>query len=205
MLHLCEIILKLANLPRSFEFLGACSSGNQTRSPGEESFTTALIWALDALLKKHSRFTVAQLSRKIREAPNFPKGQVPVQLDRCSNAIERIVLAPLAETDDKTEGTPNGSNDTNENQGHLTLNFVFDEALSKSTVRKFAESLDLAMRKYEIPVKRIGWGGFQPPRNAYYAAAKMFKEGLNRKKAKTEADENVPVSFLGPLTPSSGT
>ncbi|MCJ1423613.1 Phosphatidylinositol-4-phosphate 5-kinase [Sticta canariensis] len=175
---------------KSFEFLGACCSGNQTRSPGEESFTTALIWALNALLENHIRFTVAQLSRKIREAPNFPKDQYPVQLDRSYNAIERIVLAPLAETDGKTEATPNDSNDTNDNQGHLTLKFVFDKVPSTQTIKTFAKSLDLAIRKNEIPIKRIGWGGFQPPRNAYYAAAKMFMEGYNRKKSKTKPDEN---------------
>lgn len=172
--------------PRSFEFLGACSSGNQTRSPGEESFTTALIWALDALLITQKRFTVAQLSRKIREAPKFPHDQVPVQLDRCSSAIERIVLAPLA----KTEETVN-SNETSDNQGHLTLNFVFDKIPSKKTIGKFATALDMAMRKYEIPVRRIGWGGFQSPHNAYYSAAKMFQEGLKLKKAKREDKENI--------------
>lgn len=176
-------------------------------SPGKESFTTALIWALEALLKDQRRFTVAQLSREIRKAPNFPEDQVPVQLDRCANAIERIVLAPLANTDEKnetSEATRNGSNDPDD-RGHLTLNFVFDESLSIQTIGKFADALHMAMRKYEIPVKRIGWGGFQPPSNAYHTAARMFQEGLNRKKKKRKSDETVDVSLLGTLTPSSST
>lgn len=191
---------------RSFEFLGACSSGNQTMSPGKESFTSALIWALEALLKDQRRFTVAQLSRQIRLAPDFPRDQVPVQLDRCSNAIERIVLAPLAETNGNTKALLNDSNDTIDNQGHLTLNFVFDKSPSKSLIGDFAKALDSAMRRHQIPVKRIGWGGFQPPRNkAFHAAAKMFQESVNRKKRKREGDENEHVSSRGPLTPSSST
>lgn len=189
--------------PRSFEFLGACSSGNQTRSPGEESFTTALIWALEALLKDRRRFTVAQLSRKIREAPHFPEEQVPVQLDRCYNTIERIVLAPLVKADENTEATPNSPNDTHDDQGRVTLNFVFDKPPSRTTIKEFAKALDLAMRKHEIPVKRIGWGGFQPPRNAYLTAAKMLREGLNRKKAKRRIEGNVGMSLTDLPTPSS--
>lgn len=175
-------------------------------SPGKESFTSALIWALEVLLEDQKRFTVAQLSRKIRLAPYFPPDQVPVQLDRCFNAIERIVLAPLAKPDENTKAPLNDSNDTTDNQGHLTLNFVFDKSPSKSMIGDFAKALDSAMRRHQIPVKRIGWGGFQPPRNkAFHAAAKLFQEGINRKKIKRDGDENVPVSSLGPLTPSSNT
>lgn len=175
-------------------------------SPGDESFTTALIWALEELLKSQRRFTVAQLSRKIREAPNFPKDQVPVQLDRCYRTIERMVLAPLAKTDENTEATSNDPKSTEDNQGHLSLNFVLDKAPSTSIVVTLAKALHHAMRKHELPVKRIAWGGFQLAHtHMYYQAARMFQEGISRKKARRNSDRNVQMSTIGSLTQSSST
>jgi len=47
--------------------------------PGEDSFTTALIWALKFLVEDRKRFTTLELQTKIMDAPNFPKNQfVPV-------------------------------------------------------------------------------------------------------------------------------
>ena len=90
---------------RSFEFLGACSSGNTTRAPGPESFTKALIWALQYLAQHRNRFLVSELSCKIREAPHFPDDQIPVQIERGPGSIERIMLAPLAKVSGEMEKT----------------------------------------------------------------------------------------------------
>ncbi|KAL9035476.1 MAG: hypothetical protein Q9180_004842, partial [Flavoplaca navasiana] len=63
---------------RSFEYLGATSSGDTTKAPGPGSFSSALIWALGVLAKESGGFTTSTLANKIREAPNFPKKQVPI-------------------------------------------------------------------------------------------------------------------------------
>ncbi|KAL8710279.1 MAG: hypothetical protein Q9220_005049 [cf. Caloplaca sp. 1 TL-2023] len=174
---------------RSFEFLGACSSGNVTLSPGEESFTTALIWALGRLLDEQTRFTVSELSCKIRNAPGFPRDQVPVQLDRGVHAIQRIMLAPLPEpSNDAEQHTPEPP--SREAQGLLNLNFFLDEPPTKPTIKKFAQALSRFMWQEKMPVNNIVWGGLtswdgtQPSArvNAQkLAAAKMFQRALDRK------------------------
>ncbi|KAL8950187.1 MAG: hypothetical protein Q9222_003765 [Ikaeria aurantiellina] len=174
---------------RSFEFLGACSSGNVTLSPGEGSFTTALIWALGSLLEEQTRFTVSELSCKIRNAPGFPRDQVPVQLDRGVHAIQRIMLAPLPEPSNDAEShTPEPP--STEAQGLLNLNFFLDEPPTQKTVKKFAQALSRFMWQEKMPVNRIvwggltSWGGTQPSAkvNAQkLAVAKMFRRALDRK------------------------
>ena len=175
---------------RCFEFLGACPSGNVTRSPGPESFTTALIWALKSLVKDQTRFTVSDLSRKVKEYSNFPATQMPVQLDRGVHAIERIMLAPLAETKDIGETKPI----TTEEQGLLTLNFIFDSPPPKDTVERFADLLSRSVSHAKMPVNRIGWGGLQqwpgvaPSPKAHSAglkAVKVFQNLARRKSPKT--------------------
>ncbi|KAL8859653.1 MAG: hypothetical protein Q9178_003767 [Gyalolechia marmorata] len=84
--------------PRCFEFLHAPSSG--MKAPGPSSFTSGLIWALRVLAKERpGRFTTSTLANKIREAPNFPKQQMPIISER-DYPSERIVIAPLMGVDE---------------------------------------------------------------------------------------------------------
>lgn len=172
---------------RSFEFLGACSADKTTPSPGPESFTTALIWALTKLEVEQKRFTVSELSRKIRGAPGFPKNQEPVQFDRAYHAIERIVLAPL---DDIKDGP--ATSDTKPH-GLLHLNFILAEAPSQKMIKKLAKALDLALKKEQLPIDRIAWGGLssweasQPSsasRLHVMRAVKLFQDGVTRRKSR---------------------
>ena len=189
--------------PRSFEFLGACSSGNTTPAPGPKSFTRALIWALKSLAQQEKRFTVSGLSRKIREAPNFPQVQVPVQLDRGPGSIERIMLAPLPEPIDGTESASNEIEVT-EPQGLLNLNFIFDKPPTKDVITNFGENLNKFIIREKMPVNRIVWGGLtswegsepSPGANSQkLVAAKRFKDGLRRRseRKQREAEQaNIP-------------
>ena len=203
---------------RCFEFLGACGSGNTTPSPGPKSFTKALIWALTSLARDETRFTISGLSRKIREAPNFPRNQVPVQLDRGAGSIERIMLAPLPQTTGQTESSLNEPQIT-EPQGLLNLNFIFDKPPTQDIIIQFGENLNKFINRQEMPVDRIVWGGLtswegaQPSPGAHsqkLAAAKLFKAGLRRKSVRKqrELDEGnsarvlTPVSSVGSLSPS---
>lgn len=59
---------------RKFELLAACGHGKTTRFPGKDSFTSALIWALEELAKENpsSPFSTCKLQLKItRDAPHF--------------------------------------------------------------------------------------------------------------------------------------
>jgi hypothetical protein len=66
-----------------FEFFGSCQADQTARSPGEQSFTSALIWALDELSSADEPFDTHQLQCKILEYPRFPHSeQTPVLSDR---------------------------------------------------------------------------------------------------------------------------
>lgn len=181
-------------LLRSFEYLGACSSGNTTLSPGEGSFTTALIWALKALADAQSRFLVSELSSKIREAPNFPIDQVPVQFDRGVRSLQRIMLAPLPEISDQADSTLEGSSAVGP-QGLLNLHMVFNVPPTKKEIRQFGEAMNRFMCQNGMPVDRIIWGGLtswsgsQPSPRAQekkLAAVRFFENaGLRRRLARS--------------------
>ena len=193
---------------RSFEFLGACSSGNTTLSPGDGSFTTALIWALKALAEEQSKFLITELYDKIRDAPNFPKDQVPVQIDRGSHSLQRIMLAPLPETSDQADSTLRASSGRGP-QGLLNLNLIFDEVPSKEYISQFAEALNRFMWQTGMPVNKIiwggltSWGGVQHSPGAHakrLTAVKLFEYAGIRAKSKrtgcqaTLSDVPIPLS-----------
>lgn len=86
----------LENSNRIFQCLGACESRQQTRSSGERSFTTAMIWALKELAKGSS-FPVTKLVKKIEAHARFPHNdQRPVLFGgRFAPASANIHLARM--------------------------------------------------------------------------------------------------------------
>lgn len=183
---------------RSFEFLGACSSGNTTLCPGKGSFTTALIWALKALVKDQIRFTLSELSCKIRDAPYFPRDQVPVQFDRGVHTLEQIIVAPLPETgNDESE-----SIDESVPQGLLHLNFFFEKPPSKSTIDSFAQGMNRLVYEQGLPINRIvwggliSWGGVQPSQagqETMMKAVKMMKDAYRRRLSRKIGDRTIQL------------
>ena len=198
-------------IARSFEFLGACSSQSLTRSPGEESFTSALIWALKYLAKHEARFTISQLARIIREkAPHFPEEQIPVHLQRGLTSLERIVLAPLSDQSESRESALSRQDESIEgsSKGLLTLNFIFETPPKSQHVEKIAKALNRQIKYDKIPVNRILWGGLcshgeiQPSasvQSRIMRAINSFKEGAARQKLSRSMSclESLP-------TPDSG-
>lgn len=135
---------------------------------------------------------MSELSRKIREAPGFPSDQKPVHFDRAAHGIERIVLTPLAVVGDNNDAPSPGCDDTTP-QGLLQLNFIFAELPTLKMITNFATTLNRAMKKGQMPVNRIAWGGLSTwggselsaNRNLHVIeAVKKFKVGLSRRKSK---------------------
>ena len=162
-----------------------------------------------SLARDEKLFTISGLSRKIREAPNFPRDQVPVQLDRGAGSIERIMLTPLPQTDGHTESSRDEPQ-IPEPQGLLNLNFIFDKLPSKDAITQFGENLNKFIIREQMPVHRIVWGGLtswegvQPSPGAHLqklAAAKLFKQAAERKileRKQREMDGGNPVRVLTP-------
>ena len=90
--------MHLTDVYRLFEFLAAAKANKTTRIPGIESFTSALIYALETLVRqKEGRFTTDELLRTIKDAPNFPKDQEPQLVERRNphTRAGRIMLHPI--------------------------------------------------------------------------------------------------------------
>ena len=147
---------------RCFEFLGATSSGATTKSPGPHSFTSGLIWALRVLAKESGRFTTSTLANKVREAPNFPRTQVPILYERNDLAfLQRIVIAPLLNGDGASTASPAENKDTVPHQpwGFLELRISLEKRPTKAEIREFAKGVSLMVQTIDLEVRHVKWGG----------------------------------------------
>ena len=98
----CSSAGKLLNMrqepfsDRIFEFLGAAGPDEVTCLPGPESFTSALIWALEELAKEKEPFMTTELLQKIIMAPRFPPNQRPCLTELGIHFPQHLILEPVA-------------------------------------------------------------------------------------------------------------
>lgn len=193
---------------RCFEFLGATSSGATTRAPGPSSFSSGLIWALGALAKESDRFTTNKLVNKIREAPNFPKKQVPVLTERNDlSSLNRIVIAPLLNADEASTAVPAEETDTTRRQpwGFLNLRLSLESCPEKAEIAKFGEDVRCILQSTELKVQGVKWAGLYRslpnvgiyPPMVHEAVRKMLHIGRKRRISSTSQ------SSQGALSPQS--
>jgi hypothetical protein len=174
-----HIILRNTNnrTSRSFEYLAASTSG-YTPSPGEKSFTSALMWALEKLAAPESStssslpmFTTSKLAKVVREAPSFPKEQHPSLTTRDPDAYRHIVLAPLPREGDPAALPSVHEDDEDEHfrPQFLSLTFHFLSDQDEEDLQKLASNL----RQFKLQHKDLrgvqlggiwsGVGGTRPP------------------------------------------
>lgn len=92
--------------PALWEVLGACSEDQRTQPPGDDSFTKALIWALEDLRKEpQCRFSTAELQRRIKDAPKLPPSQQPPLANRTSDNLPHIIITPYTKEDEIDNGS----------------------------------------------------------------------------------------------------
>ena len=154
---------------RKFEYLAATSK-ETTKRPGPHSFTSALLHSLADLAEKRKRFTSSELVNAIREAPNFPKGQVPTLSERGgANSRERIMLAPLpkasvappaseSQDSESVEGKPVSDR---VHQEIVTLKFFFESRPEKHEIETLGRELNAIVQDHNLRVCRIMWGGLR--------------------------------------------
>ena len=140
-----------------------------TPIPGQNSFTSALIFALETLVEEQGRFTTVELRNKIKnDAPNFPKNQNPVLCSRkkCGSSSGRIMLHPLEKAQKSQE---NGSalslgEDTDLDifkRQTVTLHFDFCDKPSHEVVKAFGQELNQIFETDNLGVNRVRWGGMK--------------------------------------------
>ncbi|KAI4086281.1 MAG: hypothetical protein LQ348_002067 [Seirophora lacunosa] len=169
---------------RRFEYLAATKDQKTTAVPGPKSFTSALIFALEALREqKHKgRFATDELLRKIKtDAPHFPKDQNPELSDRDNNSLSggRIMLHPLRPDrgdDDKSyETSPSELAD-----GHIvTLHFDFGGKPLGSNLETLGRKFNEIFERNTLGVQRVRWGGVRP--SVFARATRRFVASRKRK------------------------
>ncbi|KAL8645949.1 MAG: hypothetical protein Q9226_007070 [Calogaya cf. arnoldii] len=189
---------------RLFEYLAAARDQGTTEVPGPKSFTSALIFALEALKneKPESRFTTDELLRKIKtEAPHFPKDQTPVLSDREHKKPTggRIMLHPIR-TDrvdiNKAPEVP----PVDQGNGHfVTLHFDFGDKPSEHELITLGQGLKEFFERSTLRVHRVRWGGMR--RTMFGLATRRLRGSL--RKRRVLAFEPSSTELLSPQTAES--
>ena len=174
---------------------------------GPESFTSALIFALSALVKEQpeGRFTTMELLNKIKtDAPHFPKNQKPVisGRDTCTSA-GRIMLHPLKKVVSAygTQPKPARYSDPAKRQV-LTLRFYFDQKPSLGRIEKLGLELNgVSEQNPALGVNCIRWGGLQ---SAVARSAQPWLDTLTKNRLRRQEPPRLVIPEKWP-SPKSDT
>lgn len=167
---------------KKFELLSACSIDQTTASPGEYSFTRALIDALGELLQEYGDrpFSTDSLNQRIlvdKRRSDTPS-HVWSRVECTQNTESHIFLAPLKTDIEKARALQESTYKLSPN-GHLTLRFgLRDSVLSKDQIECMVRTLAKAFQnKPLVGLKTIEWLGIKPApprRNFEHIALVMF-------------------------------
>ncbi len=157
-----------------------------TQVPGNYSFTSALIYALENLVEKKGRFTTMELLRKIKTHASFPKNQSPVLSNRKDDVeARRIMLHPIDKVQE--DGSQNvlpsiKDADLDAFKRHIvTLHFEFANQPSHVDVETLGRQLNQIFERYPLNVNRVRWGGMR--QSAAALAARSFYQASRRPRA----------------------
>lgn len=174
---------------RTFELLSACAIDATTAAPGENSFTRALIDALNELLIQFGDrpFTTFHLNQRI--LLDKRRHDTPSQLwFRLQHHERHIRLAPLKPEQQLERVSPGLGHLP---KGYLTLRFALrDESLNQQQIEFLTMNLSKAFNKKAlVGLRRIDWLGIKPARTTHFgrAALAMFaiaqwKKFLNKRR-----------------------
>jgi hypothetical protein len=184
-------------MTRSFEYLAA-STSPYTPSPGEESFTRALIWALEKLaVQSPSRaapqaspmFTTSKLAKMICDAPKFPQDQQPLLTTRDVDTWQHIILAPLPRDGVSTPAPSVQDEDEDEDDKpipqSLSLTFHFKAKPDEIELKKLADHLKKFMRLHDTGLHRVQWGGIWG--EGRVSPGHRFREAVGRVMAQAQS------------------
>lgn len=204
---------------RKFEYLAATSK-ETTKRPGPHSFTSALLHSLSDLAEKRKRFTSSELVNAIREAPNFPKGQVPTLSERGgASSRERIMLAPLPKASIAPPASESQDSESVEgrpvpdrvHQEILTLKIFWESRPEKYEIETLGRELNSIVQDHNLRVCRIMWGGLRSFIREY---ANRFQTIQRIKKRRQSSGQSSPSGDFrkqqhgrlygskGPMTPT---
>jgi hypothetical protein len=140
--------------PIRFEYLGACSIGQTTPPPGPDSFTSALIWALEQL-KDKDFFPTSELQQMIPRYEQWPKGQAPPLCCRFHPSPDYIFIAPQGEESIDDSSTVSTLPAQPSFQDFLDLRFHFTEKIGQKGLINVATKLSGLVRMGDIGASSI--------------------------------------------------
>ena len=165
-------LAKLRSAGRAFEYLGACEKNKYTHTPGNESFTSALTWALKEM-SSEPPFTTDRLVSKIKEHEGFPRAQNPILFPRWDFMPEHIWISNR-----RTPATPtlsrrrssSASEFRDENCDYVDFRVTFSRPLSDEDGKAVADLMGPLVCNRNLPlnarhVSFIRKGTCKPSRN----------------------------------------
>ena len=181
---------------RRFEYLAATDDENTTAIPGDQSFTSALIFALTALVeeKEDSRFTTQELLAKIKEkAPRFPKDQVPVLSPRMKGdpSAGRIMLHPLNEAGSENPSPPRPPLSPGVGGWTITLCMDFARKPSTEDIEKLHVQMANMLEYHNFGVLDVRWAGMKP--DAFAHSIQKFTRKLKRIRRASDTRQQVEM------------
>ena len=203
---------------RIFEFLGATVSNGLARLPGKESFTRALIWALEKLAGEEDGFTTSRLYNTILSSPDFPSDvQTPVLTERRGHCLKRLVLAPLPARSHGQRSeqpiTPDHASSQQEKDPYLyslSLQLCFPKLPNKKELEEMCTGLKQLVRSGELQAKQIIWRGmhrkgsspYEIPHAAHVAAHSMMSIIDRKRKRSFKEDKKRETIAVPQQNPS---
>jgi hypothetical protein len=170
---------------RIFEFLGAAGPDELTCLPGPESFTSALIWALEELAKEKEPFMTSELLAKIIVAPKFPRtNQLPCLTELGIHCPRRLILEPV--TTEVVPRAPKKSEETTSSMEYcLNLQFLLPALPTDKEIHKMCEGVKGLIKTHHLTARQILWKGLYSKDSLRTEMPRIVREWLLTAKVKT--------------------
>ena len=168
---------------RIFEFLGATGPNGTTPLPGKESFTSALIWALQELADARACFMSSELLQKILDAPNFPRdGQVPCMTTRGPQCVRKLILEPMASEAEEWGSSIEGRRDEASESFKYCLNLqlLLPDAPEEKDIKRMCDSFRELILSHRFFAHQILWQGLYPRERARSQFPRLVHEWTMR-------------------------
>ncbi|KAF1986966.1 hypothetical protein K402DRAFT_420622 [Aulographum hederae CBS 113979] len=190
---------------RRYELLAACQAGKFTPAPGKNSFTRALIWALEQL-EAERRFKTSKLFIKILEAPYFKDndGQQPQLAPRfrlSGEQQENIEIQVIGHDDSDALRLGDSREEFESHVGnYIDLRFHLTHELDASVLGDIAQRVRSMLHALGF-LRRVGFvkKGTSLAK-VVKDAASAFRDPVERKKELRNGDLSASSTPLTPVT-----
>lgn len=143
--------------------MGACNWSSITRIPGKDSFTSALIWALEDFAVAGVPFTTTQLQMKIgQEAPLFPRDQFPILTPRGDRIASTRRLRLGINGNNATPKVNDMGEESTDVKEIIDLRVCFPKHPENSDIEALSNALKDLIETERITAQGIQWLGLRP-------------------------------------------